>query len=257
LATMQQPGGYPYRLGLERYAELQLLDFSTPATLSGEPLDQVRFWLQAALIWMYNFNHEESIECFRNALEIEPALPMAHWGISCCNAPNYNMEIMNKNTFPSAVEAERHAQLALALATTHPYISEVELELIQALQYRFPTTFELPDDLPVKQNTEAYAKQLQEVYQNHQSNPCVACLYAESLMSFAPWKLWDLNSGEPIGRTIEIVQILQAALSSAPLHPGLNHFLIHVMEMSPTPQLALTACGILRSICPDAGFIRS
>ena len=38
-------------------------------------------------------------------------------------------------------------------------------------------------------------------------------------------------------------------------HPGILHFYIHLMEMSPQPEVALAAADALRPLVPDAGHL--
>ena len=49
-----------------------------------------QLWFDRGLNWIYAFNHEEAIVCFRKALEVDPECAMAHWGIAYAIGPNYN-----------------------------------------------------------------------------------------------------------------------------------------------------------------------
>ena len=42
------------------------------------------------MVWAYAFNHEEAIRCFDRALELDPDLAIARWGIAYSVGPNYN-----------------------------------------------------------------------------------------------------------------------------------------------------------------------
>ena len=133
-------------------------------------------------------------------------------------------------------------------------LSEVEVAVLSALSCRFnPVDDETPPDAEIDDNTAAYIEALLEVYNRFPSFACVSCLYAESLMNFSPWKLWCLESGVPQPHAQKAKIVLDKALQRAPHHPGLNHFLVHLMEMSPTPQAALPSCDVLRFHFPDAG----
>ena len=60
--------------------------------------------------------------------------------------------------------------------------------------------------------------------------------------------------------TLEARAALERAIERDPIspghgHPGLLHFYIHLMEMSPHPERALRASDALRSLVPDAGHI--
>jgi len=34
------------------------------------------------MVWAYAFNHEEAIRCFDRALELDPDLAIARWGVA-------------------------------------------------------------------------------------------------------------------------------------------------------------------------------
>src|SRR6195952_2196531 len=54
------------------------------------PSPQAQSWFDRGLVWAYAFNHEESIRCFERALELDPELAIARWGIAYAIGPNYN-----------------------------------------------------------------------------------------------------------------------------------------------------------------------
>eukprot|EP00602_Paraphysomonas_sp_CaronLab_P009316 CAMPEP_0185035692 /NCGR_PEP_ID=MMETSP1103-20130426/27546_1 /TAXON_ID=36769 /ORGANISM="Paraphysomonas bandaiensis, Strain Caron Lab Isolate" /LENGTH=477 /DNA_ID=CAMNT_0027572907 /DNA_START=299 /DNA_END=1735 /DNA_ORIENTATION=- len=135
-------------------------------------------------------------------------------------------------------------------------LSDIEKSLVEALQCRFNPLNDVNDGKPVDQNTLAYIDAMKEVYDKYPDSACVACMYAEALMNTAPWKLWNLDTGIPTPYAERARAVLSNALAFAPGHPGLNHFLIHLMEMSPEPYVALEACQKLRyECCPDAGHL--
>ena len=77
-------------------------------------------------------------------------------------------------------------------------------------------------------------------------------LYAESLMDLRPWQLWT-RDGRPSDVTEEVVRVLESVLKQSPLHPGANHYYIHTMEASPSPDKALAAAKRLETLVPAAG----
>ncbi|KAL4906276.1 hypothetical protein BDW74DRAFT_151626 [Aspergillus multicolor] len=98
---------------------------------------------------------------------------------------------------------------------------------------------------------------MEKVYGAFGDDLDVAALYADSLMSLTPWKLWDLKSGKPNPgtRTLDAKNVLEKALrgGNSSKHPGLLHFYIHLIEMSPTPELGLVPADHLRELVPDSG----
>src|SRR3954454_9697342 len=79
-------------------------------------------------------------------------------------------------------------------------------------------------------------------------------------MNLKPWLLWDIRTGVPAAgaRTAEAKAVLDRAVASAAgaSHPGVLHMYVHLMEMSPTPEVALTAADRLRGLVPDAGHLQ-
>lgn len=260
--------GYPFDLGVEngKHKIISLQEFSSRSNPNAsDELNASQLWLSRGLMWYYAFNHEEAIQCFEKALEIGDNPVMAHYFISASNGPNYNTETMNKDDFPSATAAFTHARRAKELTldqSIRTALTSMELDLVDALQCRFndPATLKNPEGLPVttepiEQNTDAFTDAMRAVYEKYPDDPNVAALYAESLMNKGPWRLWDLNTGQPTDQARLAQTVIEKALQIAPNHPGLNHFFVHLMEMSPTPEASLPSCAVLRKYFPAAGHL--
>ena len=263
MASFISSDGYPFDLGVENggHKIISLLEFSTKdASNNTNELNTSQLWLSRGLLWYFAFNHEEAILCFQKALEIGDNSVMAHYFISACNGPNYNTEMMNIKDFPSATDAYQHAKKAMELANDseiRKYLSDIEYDLVIALQCRFKDPSTLPADStdPVEQETDAFIEAMLGVYNKYPNDPNVAALYAEALMNKGPWRLWDLNTGTPSPHAVLTQEVIERALVLAPNHPGLNHFFVHLMEMSPRPELALPSCAVLRKYFPSAGHL--
>ncbi|MBX2884724.1 MAG: hypothetical protein KTR32_32515 [Granulosicoccus sp.] len=208
-------------------------------------------------MWNYGYNHEEAIVCFERALDLDPGCAMAHWGIAYAVGPNYNKpwEAFEPEEKPDALERAGSAiTAALSLLET---LKPFERALINALTRRYP---ENPDCEDFGAFNDAFADAMREVYNAHPDDLDVCCLFAETLMNRTPWALWDLASGEPSAGadTLEAKQVLETAFAQLPgawKHPGLLHMYIHLMEMSPTPELALRHGDALSALVPDAGHL--
>jgi tetratricopeptide (TPR) repeat protein len=268
MASFISADGYPFDLGVENGAHkiIALQEFSSQSNPAGATdLNTCQLWLSRGLLWYYAFNHEEAIQCFKKALELGDNPVMAHYYISASNGPNYNTCTMNKDDFPSATDAFTHARLAKELLNfpeIRSHVTELEVDLVEALQCRFkdPATLLTEEGVPVtnepiEQNTDAFTQAMLRVYFKYPEDPNVAALYAESLMNKGPWRLWDLNTGKPSGHALLAQRVLEKALKIAPNHPGLNHFYVHLMEMSPTPEVCLPSCAVLRKYFPSAGHL--
>lgn len=213
-------------------------------------------WFDRGLIWSYAFNHEESARCFERAAEIDPSCAMAYWGLGYALGPNYNKpwEAFDED---DAASSTRRAHHALELA--HHKASAVlplERALIEALRFRYPQGWPAQDWSIWNQQ---YADAMGRVYEEFASDLDVAALYADALMNLTPWKLWDLDTGDPArgAHTLRAKAVLESAMErpGGDVHPGLLHLYIHLMEMSATPETALTAADRLRALVPDAGHL--
>jgi tetratricopeptide (TPR) repeat protein len=81
-----------------------------------------------------------------------------------------------------------------------------------------------------------------------------ATLYAESLMDLHPWQLWSAD-GKPTDGTEEIVAALESVLRRDAMHIGANHYYIHAVEASRTPERALASAKRLDTLVPAAGHL--
>lgn len=213
-------------------------------------------WFNRGLIWAYAFNHQESARCFEQAILFDPACNMGYWGLAFALGPNYNkpwklfdgedLSITTTRAHGAAMEANRLAARA----------SPVERAITEALQHRYPQ--EQPVDNCADWN-HRYAEAMRSVYQSFPDDLDVVTLFVDSLMNLTPWSMWDLSTGQPTpgACTLEAKQALDRALiqEGALQHPGLLHLYIHLMEMSPIPEIALPVADNLRGLVPDAGHL--
>jgi tetratricopeptide (TPR) repeat protein len=213
-------------------------------------------WFDRGLVWTYGYNHEEAISCFQRAAAADPGCAMAYWGIAYCVGPNYN------KPWEAFEEDEKPEALALALAslaqakTAMAGASEIEQDLIRALASRYPDDGPMQDYSPFN---DAYADAMRAVHRRYPLDLDVCTFFAEAMMNRTPWKLWDLSSGRVAegADTEEARAVLEATFEhdGAWSHPGLLHMYIHLMEMSPYPELALRHGDALSDLVPDSGHL--
>ena len=79
-------------------------------------------------------------------------------------------------------------------------------------------------------------------------------MYADAMMNLRPWQLWTAD-GTPAPDTLELVALLESVLRRRPDHPGANHYYIHAVEASPTPERALASAERLLTLVPAAGHL--
>lgn len=221
-----------------------------------------QLWFDRGLNWSYAFNHEEAYTCYQNVVRADPNCAMGYWGMAYALGPYYNITWLEvpKSALPDLLEATHsYAQMALEKMDG---ATAVEQALITALTQRFPQTEAELDEALFRKWDDAYADAMRQVYAQFPDDSDVCALTVEALICRTPWQLWDLPNGRPAPNadTSEAIHIVEKAInqletSGAPPHPGLLHFYIHIMEMSPTPEKALPACDTLLDLVPDAGHL--
>jgi tetratricopeptide (TPR) repeat protein len=239
----RSPVAYPFDLGA----------FGRKTSASSA---EAQRWFDRGLVWSYGFNHEEAIRCFECAVAADGQFALAHWGLAYAAGPNYNKQwdafddVDLRDSLRRSYDA---TQRALELSETAP---DPERDLIRALAKRYRSP-EPSDDLSAW--TADYAQAMRAVHARHHDDLDVAALCADALMNVTPWSLWDLATGEPAdgAHTLEAKRVLESALArpGGMAHPGLLHFYIHLMEMSPAPEAALEAADALRGLVPDGGHL--
>jgi tetratricopeptide (TPR) repeat protein len=101
---------------------------------------------------------------------------------------------------------------------------------------------------------------MREVYRQYPDDLDVATIFVEAILNRTPWRMWDLKTGDVAegAGTVEAREVLERAMREDPAamrHPGILHLYVHLMEMSPFPELALRAGDVLRTLVPDAGHL--
>ncbi|KAL2800107.1 hypothetical protein BJX66DRAFT_291355 [Aspergillus keveii] len=248
MSTPPDPATYTYDLG----------PFTRKVTTTSAA---AQTWFSRGLTWVYTFNHSEAAICFENAIAHDPHCAIAHWGLAYALGPNYNYawEFFGENLADALSKTHEAARRAKELAETED-VTAIEKALIEAIQARFPNAEVIvSENMEVyKARNRAYADEMEKVYETFgETDLDVAALYADSIMSLTPWKLWDLKTGlpNPGTRTLDAKRVLERALAhkEAKGHPGILHYYIHLIEMSPTPELGLVPADHLRELVPDSG----
>jgi tetratricopeptide (TPR) repeat protein len=232
------------------------------AITTGEPLAQ-RFFDQGLRL-AYAFDHGEALRAFSEALRLDPRCAMCAWGIAYAAGPN-----INDPGRPADGRAVDHARRALALAAG---ATEQERALIEALAARLeaagPPRLEPVSRPPAAAcasplrppagadpHDVAYAEAMGDAARRFPDDDEIAVLYAESLLMLSPWDWWRDDGAQPRDGTLAAIDTLERVLARSPDHAGANHFLIHALEGSRTPQRALAAAERLAALAPDAGHL--
>jgi tetratricopeptide (TPR) repeat protein len=204
--------------------------------------DAQRFFNQG-LTYVYGFNHDEAIRSFRRAAELDPSSPMPHWGIALALGPNINLDVDPEREKAAYDEVQQ----AKALLSGAPAI---ERAYVEALAERYSN--DPKADLKVL--AVKYKDATRRLMRQYPDDLDAATLYAESLMDLNPWQLWS-PAGKPAEGTEEIVAVLEDVLRRDRQHVGANHYYIHAVEASKTPERALQSAKRLDTLVPAAGHL--
>jgi tetratricopeptide (TPR) repeat protein len=185
---------------------------------------------------------------------------MTRAGIAYASGPNYNKKWADFEDDDKQACLDAAHGLVESAKSHLDHADDIERGLIEALGERYPDDPGIEDFGPWN---DAFANAMRKVYQAHPEDLDVCTLFAESIMNRTPWELWDLPTGKPAegADTEEAVDVLETAFEKladkgSKRHPGLLHMYLHLMEMSPHPEKALSAGDALIDLVPDAGHLQ-
>lgn len=221
---------------------------------------EAQMWFDRALNWSYAFSREEAHRCFEKVVELDPECAIGYWGLAYSIGPYYNGP-WDRMPPPQREHANREVHAFITKAQRAPSATPAERALIDAYAARCPAPEN--DSLEVYAGwDDAYAEAMAKVAERFIDDDDVVALAIDALMCRTPWRLWDLEERTVAegASTSEAIELLDLALDRAAAegrqpHPGLLHFKIHIMEMSPTPEAALPEADVLRSLIPDAAHL--
>jgi tetratricopeptide (TPR) repeat protein len=217
----------------------RLGDHTFPVTTKSQ---RAQLFIDQGVNLAYGFNHAEAGRSFREAARLDPDCAMAYWGEALVLGPNINAPMNPDDEAPALAAVQK------ALARKDG-ASDRERAYIEALALRYTGN---PDDRGAADR--AYADAMRAVAARFPEDLDAATFFAESLMDLRPWNYWSPD-GVPYPETREIVAALESVLSRDSSHPGANHYYIHTLEATDTPEKAEAAADRLRSLMPGAGHM--
>jgi len=204
-------------------------------------------YIDQGLILHYGFNHEEAIRSFEEAARLDPRSAMAWWGVALAHGPNINLPMDAEHGSKAATAIGRAQSLAKSAPAR-------ERAYIDALARRYEAGPAAGTGTVRPGLDSAYVEAMRALARAYPDDLDAATLFAEALMNLRPWDHWT-KDGKMQPGTEEILQVLEGVLARAPDHPGANHFYIHSIEASPTPDKALPMADRLRTLVPAAGHL--
>ena len=196
------------------------------------------------LTLVFGFNRPEALRSFKRAAELDARAIMPHWGIALASGPHINMDGDMDVDGKAGYEAIQKARSISRGAPEH------ERAYVEALAKRFSSDSKADQQALARD----YAKAMAELTKLYPDDLDAATLYAEALMVLSRWKWWS-SDGKPGEGTAEAVNALESVLRRNPLHPGANHYFLHAVEMSPSPERALPSAARLMGVVPGIGHL--
>ena len=206
-------------------------------------IPQAQRFFNQGLRLLYAFNHAEALRSFREASRLDRRLAMAYWGEAVALGPNINAPMTAENA-RLAHQAIQQAREAAGSA------SDREGQLIAALARRY----EASPSSDRRSLDRAYAAAMLQLAQRYTEDSEIQTLYADAVMNTMPWDYWE-KSGGPKPEIAGVIAALERIIARQPDHAGANHYYIHVMEASDTPERAEASADRLGSLMPAAGHI--
>lgn len=204
---------------------------------------QAQQFFDEGLTLLYGFNHAEAFSSFARAAALDTLSPMPHWGMALALGTNIN----DPAPAERLTTAYTHLADAVRLASNG---SEVEQGLVAALGTRYVAR--PMGDQSVRER--AYADAMGALAARVPDDADVGALHAESKMNLHPWRLHTAD-GTPEPWTPAITSELERVLATHPEHPGANHYYIHAVEASNTPERANASAARLETLVPGAGHL--
>lgn len=241
-------------------------------------------WAKKGLAWLFSYHHEEATVAFNAsraaAADDGTVCPLATWGVAYCAMPDYNDGAKDflEAHFGGVDAANAQLMLSEALAEVEQLqlgssgggITEPERQIIAALTAR-GTWGPEEDGGEDGAGCMAYALAMQQVQLAFPDNPDVCALFAESVITQAPWSLFDFQpDGHRTPRaaapgafecgTQTALDAILHGLEIDPEHPGLLHFLVHLTEQADLEFvqehcIETNHCARLEAIASDASHL--
>ena len=195
-------------------------------------------YFDQGLALLYGFNRYEALRSFRKAAELDPSASMPWWGMAMATGPYINMGTEGDGDLDSKAACQA-VETGLKITAAPPR----ERAYLEAAATRCP-----------EYKPDAYAASMKSLAERYPDDLDAATLYAESLMLPVRWH-WYSGDGKAAAGVAEAEHALEQVLRRWPEHPGANHYYIHAVESSPTPERAVPSAQRLMGVVPWAGHM--
>jgi tetratricopeptide (TPR) repeat protein len=199
--------------------------------------DSAQLYFNQGINMYYGFHIIESIASLKKAATFDQSNPMIHWAQALAYGPN-----INDVAYSAAPDALAASQKASELSSNS---TDAEKALINAMTLRYTAdTTQSRESL-----NQAYVDAMKAAAEKFSDNADVLALYGDAMMLQHPWDLFTYDgTAKPWQPAIQ--GVLEKVLKIDSMHPGANHYYIHTMEASKSPDKALHSANVLGGITP-------
>jgi tetratricopeptide (TPR) repeat protein len=204
--------------------------------------DSAQLYFNQGINMYYGFHIIEAIASFKKAAKFDESNPMVWWAQALSYGPN-----INDVGYTASPEALSSTGKAVELSAN---AGEVEKALIAAMKVRYTN-----DTTKTRESlNQDYVDAMKAAAEKFPDNIDVLALYADAMMLQHPWDLWTAD-GVPKPWQPAIQAVLEKVIKADPMHPGANHYYIHIVEASPNPEKALHSADVLGKITPGLSHL--
>jgi len=181
------------------------------------------------LTLLYGFNRDAARRAFEVGIRADGESPMLYAGLALALGPNLNMDSSAAELL-AACEASKHAASLATEADEGGYAA--------ALRTRYCG--------PNPPDATGYAESMRAIHDAHPGDADAAVLYADSLLALRP---------RTARQDEEIIHVLEAVIEKHPDHVGANHYYVHAVEGTATPERGLASAKRLELLVPGIGHL--
>ena len=231
--------------------------------------------INSGMIQLYNFNQEMAANYFYLAHKEDHREAFPLFGASYAIQMNFNHTAVKKEHMLFSIQCLLAGRRIAKAYKQRPVVKQL-LYALYARTIKKGTNPLNPQNLnlefnAVAENMKRWMERMKKVYAKNKSSPDIGCLYAASIMMQSPWKWWPQDSiyalpsdlaisrmglyNKKIQRMDNVIEILTKAIDIDPNHRGAHHYLIHAVEESPYPELALESSKTLFRLAGDKGHL--
>jgi tetratricopeptide (TPR) repeat protein len=184
----------------------------------------------AGVEMLHNFQYDDAIQTFRNAIKMQPNFDMAYWGL----AMSYNHPLWGEQEMQAAQGVLMELDKAPATTT-----NAREKGLIDAVRLLYGN-----GDKPGRDT--AYAEAMGRLYAQYPNDDEVASFYGLALLGK------ESDEGRSFLLTMKASDVLEQVYARNPEHPGVLHYLVHCYDDPKYAELGVTAADRYEEVARDS-----